>query len=144
MVRATFCLVALPCWILMLVVSEDLRGQEPRQFNVKKPQQLTSMNPSQDATVGGTPMRVAQPPVVTNLRPSHFVVPGWDSKGHKYLVLDRSSSNHVGQKLHRQTAPVLQQRQVNPYAYGWFGAKPHSHPHRSFGYQQAYTQWAFE
>ncbi|WP_145122748.1 hypothetical protein [Rosistilla oblonga] len=28
-----------------------------------------------------------------------------------------------------------------PYAYGYFGAKPRQHPYRSFGHQQAYTEW---
>ncbi|QDV70158.1 hypothetical protein Poly24_38770 [Rosistilla carotiformis] len=28
-----------------------------------------------------------------------------------------------------------------PYAYGYFGATPRQHPYRSFGHQQAYTEW---
>jgi len=119
-------------------------AQEPKRLMVQKPQQLTSMAPSQDVTVGGMSQQVHSSPVISNVRPSQFLVPGWDSSKQKYLVLGRSANNHLSSKLQRDQAPVIERRPVESYAYGWFGAKMNRHPHRSFGYQQAYTQWAFE
>jgi hypothetical protein len=119
-------------------------AQEPKRLLVQKPQRLTSMTPSEDVTVGGMAQQVHASPVISTLRPSQFLVPGWDSNNQKYLVLGRSANSHQSQKNQRDKAPVIERRPVEPYAYGWFGAKMNRHPHRSFGYQQAYTQWAFE
>jgi hypothetical protein len=119
-------------------------AQEPKRLLVQKPQRLTSMTPSEDVTVGGMAQQVHSPAVISTLRPSQFLVPGWDSNNQKYLVLGRSANSHLAQKNQRDKAPVIERRPVEPYAYGWFGAKMNRHPHRSFGYQQAYTQWAFE
>lgn len=139
--------------------SGTAQGQEPKRFVVQKPQQLTSMNPREDVTVGGdaspVPGRLTHSraihsgpihsgAVFPGVRPSHFSIPGWDSNPQKYLVLDRSVNSHLGTKEKRDQAPVIERRPVEPYAYGWFGAKMNRHPHRSFGYQQAYTQWSFE
>lgn len=138
-------------------------GQEPKRFVVQKPQQLTSMKPREDVTVGGiaapipgrlTHTRAMSGPihsgqihsgaVISGGRSSHYSVAGWDSNPQKYLVLDRSVNSHLGAKEKRDQAPLIERRPVEPYAYGWFGTKMNRHPHRSFGYQQAYTQWSFE
>lgn len=39
---------------------------------------------------------------------------------------------------------VLEQGWRQPYAYGFFGAVPHSHPVRHFGYRKNYTQWTWK
>lgn len=119
-------------------------AQEPKRLMVQKPQRLTSMTPSEDVTIGGMASEVHSSHVLSTVRPSQFLVPGWDSSNQKYLVLGRSANSHLAQKNHRDKAPVIERRPVEPYAYGWFGTKMNRHPHRSFGYQQAYTQWAFE
>jgi hypothetical protein len=31
-----------------------------------------------------------------------------------------------------------------PYAYGYFGPKPHRHPQRHYGFNQDYTQWTWK
>jgi hypothetical protein len=38
------------------------------------------------------------------------------------------------------TEPVWRQ----PYAYGYFGARPKRHWHRHFGWNQSYTQWSLK
>lgn len=61
-----------------------------------------------------------------------------------HLVL-RSPVESKKQSAHHPTIPYsekLIQWKV-PYAYGYFGATPRHHPVRSFGHQQAYTQWRF-
>lgn len=148
--RASSLLLQLPLLVMMIgfmtggFMMGDVRAQEPKRFAVQKPQRLTSMAPSEDATVGGMAQRAQVAPVITNVRPSQFLAPGWDSNRQKYLVLQRSSNSNLAQKFQRDQAPVIERRSNEPYAYGWFGTKMHPHPHRSFGYQQNYTQWAFE
>lgn len=39
---------------------------------------------------------------------------------------------------------VLEPGWRQPYAYGFFGAKPYRHPVRHFGYRQSYTQWTWK
>jgi hypothetical protein len=77
-------------------------------------------------------------------RATQFSAPGWDVGPQKYLVLEKKSKLKHGRSAEQSPAPIIENRPVSPYAYGWFGTKMNRHPHRSFGYQQAYTQWAFE
>ncbi len=40
--------------------------------------------------------------------------------------------------------PTLVARPMEPYAYGWFGAKPAPSWQRSFGINRSYTQWTLK
>ena len=113
--------------------------KQPPSKNCFSANFISKSNNSQTTHTPQTPKHWCQAP---NFR--QFLVPGWDSNNQKYLVLGRSANSHQSQKNQRDKAPVIERRPVEPYAYGWFGAKMNRHPHRSFGYQQAYTQWAFE
>lgn len=41
-------------------------------------------------------------------------------------------------------AAILVAKPPQPYAYGWFGAKPQMHWHRQFGGRRSYTQWTLK
>jgi hypothetical protein len=101
------------------------------------------MAPREDVMVGGTSESILPQPVAAVVRPHQFTAPGWDIPPHRYLVLQGQENTSHRQKT-QVRSPVLEKRPADPYAYGWFGAKMNRHPHRSFGYQQAYTQWSFE
>ncbi len=61
-----------------------------------------------------------------------------------HLVL-RSPLELKKQSAKHPTIPYSQKliRWKQPYAYGYFGARSRRHPMRSFGHQQAYTEWRF-
>lgn len=141
--RLAFFVLFLQCGAGILFDGASIsQGQEPRRFTIQK-QQLPSMTPREDVMVGGTSGALLPQPEAAIVRPHPFTVPGWDVPPHRYLVLQGTSSTSHRQKNQVRT-PVLEKRPADPYAYGWFGAKMNRHPHRSFGYQQAYTQWSFE
>jgi len=141
--RFVFFVLFLQCCVGIVFDGESIsQGQEPRRFTLQK-QQLPSMTPSEDVMVGGTTESILSQPVAAVVRPHQFSVPGWDVPPHRYLVLHGPANTSHRQK-NQVRAPVLEKRPVDPYAYGWFGTKMNRHPHRSFGYQQAYTQWSFE
>ena len=129
--------------VLIGLASSQGLAQEPRALMMPK-QQLTSLRPYEDATIGAAPPRARALPMALHSSPRHFQAPGWDFQPHQYLVLDRQGTKGVSHRSKPDNAPILQPRPVEPYAYGWFGAKMNRHPHRSFGFQHAYTQWAFE
>lgn len=133
-----WCLVWMSCFL-----SRAVEAQEPRTLVVSK-QPVTSMSPSEDVTFGGVPHRIGGLPVRPQVQLRHFQAPGWDSQPHQYLVLDKQAGKGWAHKSKPANPPVIERRPVEPYAYGWFGAKMNRHPQRSFGYQHAYTQWAFE
>jgi len=68
----------------------------------------------------------------------------WDAKPNQYLVLQRKYGHQNKETALPVLPPVLHQRPVQPYAYGWFGATMNRHPKRSFGFHKNHTQWSFE
>ncbi len=68
----------------------------------------------------------------------------WDAKPNQYLVLQRKYGHQNQETALPILPPVLHQRPVQPYAYGWFGADMNRHPKRSFGFHKNHTQWSFE
>ncbi|WP_145347834.1 hypothetical protein [Rosistilla ulvae] len=66
----------------------------------------------------------------------------WNASPTPHLVI-RSPQKSSG--LHAKSATIPQAVAVpvwkQPYAYGYFGAEPRRHPYRSFGHQQAFTEW---
>ncbi len=42
------------------------------------------------------------------------------------------------------SVPNIRSRPSEPYAYGWFGAKPSPQWSRQFGFHKAYTQWTLK
>lgn len=66
----------------------------------------------------------------------------WSAGPTPHLVI---RSPQKSSKLHSHAATIPNAAAAvvwkEPYAYGYFGTKPRQHPYRSFGHQQAYTEW---
>ena len=60
-----------------------------------------------------------------------------------YKILPRPETKLHQEPTHLYVAPpaMIESKPVEPYAYGWFGAKSSPHWYRQFGHQKAYTQW---
>lgn len=122
----------------------SLSTQEPRKLLLDQGE-LISLSGEGKMTAESAAMH--RPGAFTpnlSARATQFSAPGWDVGPHKYLVLEKKSKLKHSRSAEQSPAPIIENRPVSPYAYGWFGTKMNRHPHRSFGYQQAYTQWAFE
>ena len=119
-------------------------AQEPRKLTLNQ-SELVSL--SRVGRVTEETAAMQRPGAFTpnlSARATQFSVPVWDVGPHKYLVLEKKSKFKHSRSAEQTPAPIVENRPVSPYAYGWFGTKMNRLPHRSFGYQQAYTQWAFE
>ena len=67
----------------------------------------------------------------------------------EYRVLQSTDSQHLLGGVHPAPAPATSPprvvaKPVQPYDYGWFGAKPQMHWHRQFGNRRSYTQWTLK
>lgn len=62
----------------------------------------------------------------------------------EYRVLPRSTGGLHGEYQPVSPKPNILSKPTQPYAYGWFGAQPHSHKYLQFGTRRAYTQWTFK
>ena len=64
----------------------------------------------------------------------------WVSTPAPHLVL---RSPAPGKRHHPATIPHAVRTPIykQPYAYGYFGAKPRRHYYRSFGHQESFTEW---
>jgi hypothetical protein len=73
-----------------------------------------------------------------------FMTGSWDIRPQSYLLLARPAKSEHDKERMPAVPPNLHELPVQPYAYGWFGAKMDRHPRRSFGVRKSYTQWSFE
>lgn len=67
----------------------------------------------------------------------------------EYRVLRAAEGQSSLGRVHSTTelsppASILVAKPPQPYAYGWFGAKPQMHWHRQFGGRRSYTQWTLK
>lgn len=62
----------------------------------------------------------------------------------EYRVLPRAVKPHSGEYAPATQKPQMMTKPIQPYAYGWFGAKPQQHWHRQFGTRRSYTQWTLK
>jgi hypothetical protein len=62
----------------------------------------------------------------------------------EYRLLPRAVKPHSSEYAPASAAPNIVSKPIQPYAYGWFGAKTQMHWHRQFGTRRAYTQWTLK
>jgi hypothetical protein len=66
----------------------------------------------------------------------------------QWLAPKQAKKRHMHELVHPPVATiqaaVIEPGWRQPYAYGFFGAKPTRHPVRHFGYRQDYTQWTWK
>ncbi len=62
----------------------------------------------------------------------------------EYHVLPRAVKPHSSEYAPASPKPQIMSKPIQPYAYGWFGAKPQMHWHRQFGTRRSYTQWTLK
>jgi len=71
---------------------------------------------------------------------------GYRAPATYHVIPSPPKHHHSLNPTSAQSAPAakLQSRQIDPYAYGWFGAQPSPHWSRQFGNRNAYTQWTLK
>lgn len=62
----------------------------------------------------------------------------------EYRILRQPDSKHSGETMPGSPKPSIFAKPVQPYAYGWFGAKTSPHWSRQFGNRRAHTQWTLK
>lgn len=67
----------------------------------------------------------------------------WAPAPKPHLVIRPPIDPHASHHHKKATIPFAVAEPVwkQPYAYGYFGVKPRRLPYRSFGHQQAFTEW---
>jgi hypothetical protein len=62
----------------------------------------------------------------------------------EYRILQQTDARHPPENMPQVAKPLVVAKPVQPYAYGWFGAKPSMHWHRQFGNRRTHTQWTLK
>lgn len=96
---------------------------------------------------------VAQPPAQPPIQPP---VSGASASGREamwntptpthYRILAKPTHPHSKSPIFTPEVPLpkIESQSVQPYAYGWFGARTLPNASRHFGYRSTYTQWTIK
>lgn len=84
-------------------------------------------------------MIVSEPALAQGLSTSHT-----SSKSYEYRILKQPDSKQTAESVPQPAKSLIVAKPVQPYSYGWFGAKSSMHWHRQFGNRRVHTQWTLK
>ena len=65
-------------------------------------------------------------------------------KSYEYRILKQPDSKQTAESVPQPAKSLIVAKPVQPYSYGWFGAKSSMHWHRQFGNRRVHTQWTLK
>jgi len=65
-------------------------------------------------------------------------------KSYEYRILKQPDSKRTTESVPQPAKSLIVAKPVQPYSYGWFGAKSSMHWHRQFGNRRVHTQWTLK
>ncbi|MBM3963963.1 MAG: hypothetical protein FJ308_02700 [Planctomycetes bacterium] len=105
------------------------------------------------ANVPGSGTASAQPPMPPPIQPPASRTPApsreamWNTPTPThYRILSKPTHPHSKSPIFTPEVPLpkIESQSVQPYAYGWFGARTLPNASRHFGYRSTFTQWTIK
>jgi len=86
-----------------------------------------------------------QPPASGNPSPKREAMWNTPAPTH-YRILSKPTHPHSKSPIFTPEVPLpkIESQSVQPYAYGWFGARTLPNASRHFGYRSTFTQWTIK